>query len=50
MTVWRALEAGSDPVEALRNRYPNIPDADLTRDVASVLAALESAKLVATAG
>jgi hypothetical protein len=45
MVVWRALEAGTDPVDALRARYPAAPAGDLARDVEGVLAQLASAGL-----
>ena len=47
MAVWRALETGSDPVEALRRRYPDAAADDVVKDVRTVLTSLESARLVA---
>lgn len=44
--VWRALENGDDPLEAVRQRWPSVPDGQLTVDVDAVLTQLTTAALV----
>ncbi len=49
MLVWRAIEQGADPVQAVTGRYPSTPVADISRDVDSVISELSSADLIAPA-
>ena len=46
ITIWRALEAGIDPVEALGQRWPNVPIEDLQRDTEALINHLLAAELV----
>ncbi len=46
VTVWRALEAGSDPVEALGERWPNVPHDVRRRDAEALIDRLLDAGLV----
>jgi Coenzyme PQQ synthesis protein D (PqqD) len=46
VVVWRAIEAGADPVEALGERWPGAPLEDRQRDVAALLQRLREAGLV----
>ena len=46
VVVWRAIEAGSDPVEALGERWPNAPVEDRRRDVTALVDRLREAGLV----
>lgn len=47
--VWRALETGGDPLDAVRQRWPSVPDAQLSVDVDAVLEQLTKAALVVDA-
>lgn len=49
VVVWRAIEAGSDPVAALGERWPDAPEADRRRDVEALVARLREAGLVTDA-
>ena len=49
LVIWQALEAGDDPLEAVRGRYPSVPVEQLTGDVAAVLDHLADAELVVDA-
>jgi hypothetical protein len=46
VTIWRALEAGRDPVAALGDRWPDVPLADRTRDADALISHLLAAELV----
>jgi hypothetical protein len=43
--VWRALEAGADPVEAVASNYPDVPRSQLRSDVDALLKRLTDAGL-----
>ena len=46
VTVWRALEAGADPVEALGERWPDVPIDVRRRDAEALIDRLLNAGLV----
>jgi hypothetical protein len=46
VTIWRALEAGVDPVEALGQRWPDVPFESLQRDADALINHLVAAELV----
>lgn len=46
VTVWRALEAGADPVAALRQRWPDVEGDVLRRDAEALIDHLRAAGLV----
>ena len=49
VAVWRALEAGQDPVDALGERWPDIPLEVRRRDAEALIARLKAAGLVTDA-
>ncbi len=49
LTVWRALEAGSDPVKALGERWPDVPIDVRRRDAEALIDRLLNAGLVTSA-
>lgn len=46
VAVWKALEAGADPVEALGDRWPDIPVEVRRRDAQALIERLVNAGLV----
>jgi hypothetical protein len=46
VTIWRALEAGADPVEALGERWPDVPVQERRRDTETLIDHLVKAELV----
>ena len=46
VTIWRALETGADPVQALGERWPDVPVDDLRRDAQVLIDHLLEANLV----
>lgn len=46
VAVWRALEAGNDPVEALGERWPDVPLEVRRRDADALLERLRAAGLI----
>jgi hypothetical protein len=46
MLVWQALANGTDPIEALRARFPDSPREQLDRDISTVLTQLADAHLI----
>lgn len=46
VTVWRALESGADPVEALGERWPDVPVDVRRRDAEALIDRLLNAGLV----
>ncbi|MGH2759725.1 MAG: PqqD family protein [Actinomycetota bacterium] len=46
VAVWRALEAGADPVEALGERWPDVPLEVRRRDAEALIERLRGAGLV----
>lgn len=49
LLVWQAIEAGADPYDAVRTRYPSVPAERLDADVAALLERLAAAGLAADA-
>lgn len=49
LTVWRALEAGADPVKALGERWPDVPIDVRRRDAEALIDRLLNAGLVTSA-
>jgi hypothetical protein len=47
LVVWRALEAGTDPVAELRTAFPSVDEALARADVATIESELISAGLAA---
>jgi hypothetical protein len=47
LVVWKALEAGDDPVEALSRRWPDVPINTHRADASALLGALGEAGLTA---
>ena len=50
VVIWRALEAGSDPAEAIAARWPGVSAETRARDVEALVKALLEAGLVTAAG
>ena len=50
VVVWRALEAGEDPVAALGRRWPDVAPDKLRDDAAALISRLADAGLVVDAG
>lgn len=50
VTIWRALEAGSDPVVALGDRWPDVPLEERRRDTEALIEHLLAAELVVSSG
>ena len=50
VTIWRALEAGDDPVEALGGRWPDVPLDVRRRDADALITRLLNAGLVVESG
>ena len=50
LVIWEALVAGTDPVAALQERWPDLPPATCEADVAALVEALLTAGLVRAAG
>jgi hypothetical protein len=50
VTIWKALEAGSDPVAALGERWPDVPLDARQRDAEALISQLLDAQLVVDAG
>ena len=46
VVIWRALEAGTDPITAIAARWPDVPDDVRRRDVDALVRALLEAGLV----
>jgi hypothetical protein len=46
VAIWRALESGDDPFEALGERWPDVPAEVRRRDVEGLLDRLRAAGLV----
>jgi hypothetical protein len=46
VAVWRALEAGADPVDALGQRWPDVPAEVRRRDADALIERLRAAGLV----
>jgi hypothetical protein len=46
VAIWRALEAGDDPVEALGAHWPDVPVQDRQRDAEALIDHLVRAELV----
>jgi hypothetical protein len=46
VTIWRALEAGGDPIQALGDRWPNVPLEERRRDTEALIEHLVAAELV----
>jgi hypothetical protein len=46
VVIWRALEAGADPVDALGGQWPDIPPEVRRRDADALIARLLDAGLV----
>jgi len=50
LVVWKALQDGQDPAEALARRWPDVPDEDRRADANSLLEALVGAGLAHAGG
>lgn len=46
VTIWHALESGTDPVVALGDRWPDVPLEDRRRDAEALIEHLVAADLV----
>jgi hypothetical protein len=46
LVVWKALEGGRDPLVALAERWPDVPDDTRRRDLDALVAELRDAGLV----
>ena len=46
VTIWRALESGADPVDALGKRWPDVSVHDRQRDADALIDHLVRAELV----
>ena len=46
LEIWKALLAGTDPVAALAERWPDVPEATCRDDAARLLGELQAAGLI----
>jgi hypothetical protein len=46
LVIWEAIRTGADPVAALGERWPDVPEADREADAARLIDSLRKAELV----